>query len=525
MKHPIYLYAVPLLVAYLHFLGFAPPGLHSAFGDPDYGYLLNALMITQGQPPNHIDHPGTTVQLIGALTIWILHHFHFPDLPLVDSVLLHPYAFAKAYSSALVGILALSTLLFGFALRRARFPWWIAVAAQTIPFALPPAWYYLSRIAPENLLLSICLWIGTVFALNRDRKALGWMATLSLAVILGIGLATKITLVPLLGLLLLSRSWKKVIAGTIVAAATFGVFTFPIWSEYSRVFSWLFRIFEHQSNYGQGEKGVVPAMPLLRENFFLLWNDCLPFFYLFSLIPLAAILLIRERKITRSSFFVWLLAVSAALQLIQFLLVMKHPADRYLLPALATSLCLLPRLANLEISWWRKTPLLVAFASLLYVSINTGFERWYLVASNLSSAEQELIEYKLEIDKFKSCGKIFSSPINLPQFSLYSGDLAAGGFFTPDLQRLYPNTYFYDQTPGRIRSFGESVMLGEVQKQMKKASCVVLLGSANAVITGAFIPVITDINEVPVRLAKFEIEIQYEYKSNGIYLIKNFARK
>ncbi len=37
--------------------------------DPSYAYLFNALDIEQGVTPFLIQHPGTTVQLIGAAVI------------------------------------------------------------------------------------------------------------------------------------------------------------------------------------------------------------------------------------------------------------------------------------------------------------------------------------------------------------------------------------------------------------------------------------------------------------------------
>ena len=41
--------------------------------DPSYVYFLNSLLILHGQPPAHIDHPGTPVQLIGAAVLRSKH--------------------------------------------------------------------------------------------------------------------------------------------------------------------------------------------------------------------------------------------------------------------------------------------------------------------------------------------------------------------------------------------------------------------------------------------------------------------
>lgn len=41
--------------------------LHNA--DPEYCYFFNALNILQGKSPGHVDHPGTPLQMLGALVI------------------------------------------------------------------------------------------------------------------------------------------------------------------------------------------------------------------------------------------------------------------------------------------------------------------------------------------------------------------------------------------------------------------------------------------------------------------------
>ena len=41
----------------------------SGIFDPEYVYLLNSLNLLNIQPPSHTDHPGTTLQIFGAIVI------------------------------------------------------------------------------------------------------------------------------------------------------------------------------------------------------------------------------------------------------------------------------------------------------------------------------------------------------------------------------------------------------------------------------------------------------------------------
>src|SRR6266496_3808181 len=72
-----WLYLVPIPVL---FFGIASvfnsgrgPFYCGYYYDPDYNYLFNALNLSLGFRPEHIDHPGTTVQLFGAAIIKTLN--------------------------------------------------------------------------------------------------------------------------------------------------------------------------------------------------------------------------------------------------------------------------------------------------------------------------------------------------------------------------------------------------------------------------------------------------------------------
>ncbi|MDH3554369.1 MAG: hypothetical protein OES18_00795, partial [Deltaproteobacteria bacterium] len=43
--------------------------------DPEYVYLFNALNIAKFEAPRHTDHPGTTLQVLGATVIRASHYF------------------------------------------------------------------------------------------------------------------------------------------------------------------------------------------------------------------------------------------------------------------------------------------------------------------------------------------------------------------------------------------------------------------------------------------------------------------
>lgn len=62
-----------LVGVYLLVLRVTGPFFLAANVDPDYAYLFNGLNIAVGEAPEHTDHPGTPLQLLGAAWIRLLN--------------------------------------------------------------------------------------------------------------------------------------------------------------------------------------------------------------------------------------------------------------------------------------------------------------------------------------------------------------------------------------------------------------------------------------------------------------------
>src|SRR5215468_10918333 len=67
-----------------------------------YAYLFNSLLLTQGLTPYHTDHPGTTTQLFGAVSL-LLSGSGTGD-QLVRAVIDNPEAHIKLIQRALLGL-------------------------------------------------------------------------------------------------------------------------------------------------------------------------------------------------------------------------------------------------------------------------------------------------------------------------------------------------------------------------------------------------------------------------------------
>ena len=447
--------------------------MHTAFGDPDYGYLLNSLLILEGRAPVHVDHPGTTVQILGALVIRVAYLFQNSTYDLVDSVLLYPYFYLYWISTALVVVLALSVLYFGRNLSRSGHPWWIVLASQSAPLLLPPSWIYLTRVCPEILTVAFAILVAAL-VIPFDRQPWRFRKTVLVGIALGAGIASKINFLPLVALLILSRSPRNIFIGFGACLASFAFFTFPIWSEYQRLLGWLTGIFFHSRNYGLGAPGIIPTGETIHRNFFFLWDNIRAYFFLLLLIPLALINSVLERK---RPFDLWPYLVTTLILLVQFLMVLKQVAERYLLPTVAIWAVLISQVLHLPNKVTTRAIALGIALVIVSAALQEGFSKWWQIASSYPYAEISARELNDKAATISGCGTIYAPVVSAIEFPLYSGDLATNGYFTPRLQRLYPDTIFYDIYPGQFRSFAQPLKLEEVKSIVAKKKCYLLRAS------------------------------------------------
>src|SRR5260370_16114734 len=103
---PRILLVIPCSLFLLSVLLTNASGPYYQFGnfDPDYCYLFNALNILTFHPPGHWDHPGTTLQLLGAIVVlgkWLGSSLFGVWMPISKAVLSDPESYLHAINLAI----------------------------------------------------------------------------------------------------------------------------------------------------------------------------------------------------------------------------------------------------------------------------------------------------------------------------------------------------------------------------------------------------------------------------------------
>jgi hypothetical protein len=307
--------------------------------DPEYAYLLNSLQVAQMQTPTVVHHPGTPLQILGAVVLRTSHFFWGQD-QLADDVLRKPEFYLRAISYTFLACYFLVLSIIGLVVWRCTSNRPLALLMQGTPLLSLISVQYLPRVAPEvmNLLFTAvfsCILLVFLEKGSPTNRRYVWL----LGFLGGLNIASKFTALPLaiIPLILLS-TWRGRLGYALITVATFLLATLPAWPSYHFLFmDWLFNIATHTDTYGSGSPGLLSIDSFVN---FLGLLCRLQFFLLFTVL---GTLVVGTQVFFyppasdapgNRKYALGLLAVGLA-QVLQILLVAKHPNERYLLPSLA----------------------------------------------------------------------------------------------------------------------------------------------------------------------------------------------
>jgi len=332
--------------------------------DPAYQYLFAGVDILQGHSPTHTDHPGTPLQTLIAVVIAIvyffLRSFELTDLGLFDTVLHRPELFLIATSCVLLALTVTALFYFGRHIYLGTKNLTIAVACQLTPLLYAVVIPNLVFPTPEALLISISLMLMGVLtpivfgkvALNpsTEKFAVRWAG-----IFCGLGLATKLTFMPMLSLLLLFRDPLLILRASLVCLFAWCVGVLPIWPRLAGMFQWFYSLLTHSGIHGRGSNEIFnlehikTALAWLFTHYKLFYGVTLCLLFLFFLALFMRIL--RWSPARRFSLQVRCKLTNASARIIhrgelltvgvfcgvligQTLMVAKHLGSTYMIPAL-----------------------------------------------------------------------------------------------------------------------------------------------------------------------------------------------
>ncbi|HLN54194.1 MAG TPA: hypothetical protein VK212_10835 [Lentimicrobium sp.] len=451
----VFLLVIPFIIALTSVSTINERGKIWYFGDydPAYAYLYNSLNITNGLAPGHYDHPGTNMQLLGAVVLkvsWTIDHHGYESL--TGAVLKDPEYYLRILCMTVAVFGAVMVLLLGMVVLWFSKNLWYALLLQATPFISGLILYNsFTRVSQESMLMVSSLTLAAftiVWYFRHDHYSLKKWAVV-FGIISGFGLVSKIIFLPLMIIpLLLIRKNKSRLIYLLTAGITFIVFTIPIIIRYPSMAWWFVNLFIHSGIYGTGDASVVDfSKYFVSLKQLITGNPAYSAVFVFNAIFLV-ILLIRYRnsRISDQKPAVKILAGVFLVQLAGFLITAKHPKLAYLLPYELLSGIPLVLFFDIFFSRIRNfTVNNIAKGILILPLLFFGIRYAILKKEKLYSNDKlQLNEQAWKRTLASGDAVIAINPGPSPVAAMFFANVYAADKYQDELQALYPDFYIFD---------------------------------------------------------------------------------
>lgn len=426
--------------------------------DPAYLYLVSSLYLLDGLTPGFIQHPGTTLQILGAIIIRLMAGPVPFDL-LLENVYKNPEFFLHGIYYGLLAMNTISIVLLGwYVLLRSNRIFWAFLVQSSAVLAL--SWNFIGvaqgnipvvvNVSAENLLIALTNFYGLLLLkMYFDQKEGRVVRPRCWAAVLGIlcaaGLVTKtLFLAWALAPFFLIKDRKEKAVFVLMFLTSVGIWTIPIWPNLDHLMDWYGTVMTHTGSSGEGAKGFVDFgtlgrnfLSLMRDNAFFcfVWAGI----YLMAMGSLFRIFRNRLPAAPDALAFRYVLVLCSAV-FVTMLLIARQTAAHYIVPTvnLLGVLCFFACQA-----WLIKEGIMMRAVLILLILLNTGSSLWAGTKLAGINAENQAFSKKAysEYGNCVVCGYYRSSS---PAFALQFGDENQGHLAYVDvLKKMYPDTVFY----------------------------------------------------------------------------------
>ncbi|HAY34130.1 MAG TPA: hypothetical protein PK536_03360 [Ignavibacteria bacterium] len=326
------------------------PYYFNAGYDPNYVYAVSSLNLINSVNAAHADHPGSTVQLLGAG--FLLLSGKSPQQINV-SVLSDPESYLSNFNLFLIFITCLCVFICGFIIFRLSGKISVSMFMQITPFISSTLIFEITQTTSEIFLISmLMLNIALIFSAKYSAERSGILKfsySVFFGLISGICMATKITFFPLLVIpLIILPGYKNKSAFVLITVIIFFIITYPVMGTYEYFMSWIGRLIMYDGLYGEGNR-VIFNLHSFSNNFTeMIFKD-----YLFILVFISAISVLifckikvskEEIKMNFSRKILLAIVIAAAIQIIA---VSKHYSQHYLVPSIMLTLLMVYQIYSL----------------------------------------------------------------------------------------------------------------------------------------------------------------------------------
>lgn len=469
----IYLLILPvLLFVTVHILKLVQGPYYLNFYDPSYVYLISSLNLSQlsGFGIAHFDHPGTTVQVAGALLVRVYHFLSESNLNIANDVLTNPEMYLYFINTVYLIISCVCLFILGIFTFKLSNNIILSLLIQLSPFTSTEIFYGLIIDTPDNFLVFVSLiFVGFLiyYLFKIDAKTKTPFRFIIIAgLICGFGLVTKLNFLPsVLIPLIIIKEFKGKLYFLFFTFLSFLIFFSPVLTNYGLFLEWIEKLFINSGRYGTGEATIINETYFFGNIIKIFQVDKFYFFaYLMSFVSL--LMMLFKKSLTKKDYefkypgkeIILLSAIFISMNF-QILLVAKHYSQYYLIPSFMLSVFALILSANILKSYFYKINFKINYVYIIFIVFISTLSLYKIIYSYYEGMEQrkeaqmvvDLVEknYSNEIvisgfgSANKNCALAFAVQYASDQKEKYNTILRemgrAGIFYNPWTNKLYYN--------------------------------------------------------------------------------------
>jgi hypothetical protein len=456
----------------------------------DYAYLLNALNLLTFHAPGHTDHPGTTLQVLAAVVVfvkWLLSILFGAWEPLQRAVLSEPESFLHAINLVLNLLISVTAYLAAREVYRISGRLAPAVVLQASLLVFEQTLLAQTRVQNEPLMIVAGLALAVplvrvMFGSVADAEPSRIPAPAMAGGIFAFGMVSKITFLTLLPLIAAFKKRKERLVFLLSWVVAGFIFIIPALPHLPRMTQWFTSLVVHTGRYGTGEVGVIRTDAFLANLKTLVAIE--PVLFLLGCYYIAVLIVLKIQREKEPASAAEIVVLGGCISVvIQILITARQwPARHYLLPSLIVA-CLVNtalvglfgsgKLSRRERVAFLSPLVLIGCGGIVYTALR--LQTWFWTAAKYRENVRILIGQR---QKMTECIKIGYFRSSLPTYALSYGDGYSSGEQRRTLAELYPDAINFNLFNGQFTSFSGPIKLSELKQWIAHGRCVVMEGTA-----------------------------------------------
>lgn len=426
--------------------------------DPEYFHLLNGINVALfNLATPYVDHPGTPLQVIVAISSWPTSFF-IPG-SIVSNVIDNPELFITTAIILMNIIIAVVLFVSGKKVYSYTHNIWLSLLIQLMPLGNIYAFTVFGRLTPESFMI-VPIILTAVFLIrylyDNSIQQLSNKQLVYLALLGGLGMAIKFSYLPFLLIpIFIIRRFSSLIKYGLFSIVSTLIFAFPIIFNFSKTVNWFGGMLLKSGTWGEGGSVFINWAEVPHKLSVLLRMNLL---FTFLIIMVIVFIIVTIFFIKNKSDFSKLNRVSGGVILaisLSIFLITKHFAPRYYFPTLLFQVVLLIIIIEYLI---RLFPSVFSYKK-LSISVFILFLGFIVYqapafADKMNKTSEEHKQYSIQSDKIQilrdtDIPVIIDSHFSgcpFPEFSISNGYLLCGNLkstYHEKLRSKYPKSIFY----------------------------------------------------------------------------------